>query len=140
MSSPAPDRNTAQVQDRDPFHIFEKASSTRWTGCAKVRPKPCTTGDRATAGHSAKITLSEAIAYVDWAQTGVDACFYGSGCSGLRGWLPGILPETHDRKLRDQSGELDCSVSKRDAADGRVWNRHRRQSDGQHHQQDHLVK
>src|SRR5260370_26561705 len=82
-----PTENTAQVQDRDPFHIFENASRTRRAGCAKVRPKPCTTGDRATAGPSAKITLSAAIIYVyiDWAQTGVDARFYRSGCTGIWG-------------------------------------------------------
>src|ERR1700730_13535187 len=103
MDSPGPDRNTAQVQGRDPFHIFENTSSTRWAGCAKVRPKPCTTGDRATAGHSAKITLPEAIIYVDWAQTRVDACFYGSGCSGLWGWLPGIFSEARSPIDRHQS-------------------------------------
>src|SRR6202795_4361898 len=79
-------------------------SSTRWAGCAKVRPKPCTTGDRATAGHSAKITLSEAIIYVDWAQTGVDAGFYGAGGAGLRGQLPGVLSETYSPVDRHQSG------------------------------------
>src|ERR1700675_3277138 len=80
-------------------------SSTWWAGCAKVRPKPCTTGDRARAGHSAKITLSEAIiyVYVDWAQTGVGACFYGSGCSGLWGQLPGILPEIHPAVARGRT-------------------------------------
>src|SRR3981189_2312915 len=74
-----------------PYIIFGNASSTRWAGCAKVRAKPCTIGDRTRAGRSAKITLSEAITYVDWAQTGFDAGFYGSGCTGLWGGLPGIL-------------------------------------------------
>src|ERR1039458_7569590 len=48
--------NTVQVRDRAPFFIFENHPSTWRAGWAKVRPKPCTIGGRARAGHSAKIT------------------------------------------------------------------------------------
>src|ERR1039458_1936890 len=48
--------NTVQVRDRAPFFIFENHPSTWRAGWAKVRPKPCTIGGRARAGHSAKTT------------------------------------------------------------------------------------
>src|SRR5208283_170401 len=60
---------------------------------------------RAWGGGSAKITLSEAITYVDWAQTCVNPCFYGVGCRGLWCQLPRVLHRSRSAVDCDPASE-----------------------------------
>ena len=76
-----------QARLRVPFFNCSSARLRLWTSHdlshALARSRPWES--------SAKITISEAILYVYWAQTAVDSCFYGSGRTVVREQLPGIL-------------------------------------------------
>ena len=116
--------NSAQVAARAAFLRFEDDSSARRATRPRRRAKPCAgiVEDRAGAGRSAKITLYEAIIYVDWAQTGIDACFHGSGGSGLWGQLQGVLRKPHNYELYDHPDERD-RFARWNYSDVRVGNR-----------------
>src|SRR5580700_1912654 len=91
QNPPSPRKRRASSAPRHVLYSRE-CSGHGETGRAKVRPKPCTIGHRGWTGHSAKITLSEAVTYVYWAQACLDSCFYGSGGNGPWSGLPRVLP------------------------------------------------